>query len=272
MQHDKYEAIILFLSSEGKSRRVFPQEIEGEVNTATKKSKKANWRTMCKNYSLSRGGVLLKKEPRKEERVDAETGTVARLSVRVLVIVVKEGDTTPILERFHGTYHVGRDPMLEAILREFWWPGIKSAIAEFIQLCGTCAQRSKSTWKTPLRPIIATRPMELWQMDFTGPYLYSIEEGEIVKEKSKMCLLIVDSASKMLWGTIFSTKHCAKVAKFLESCWEYEGVPTRMQADNGGEFVGAEVKELYERRGVKGTINSQNRQVQIQFSDITIKH
>jgi len=43
-------------------------------------------------------------------------------------------------------------------------------------------------------------------MDFTGPYVYELDVGGEIKQKKKLCLLIVDSYSKMKWADPISSK------------------------------------------------------------------
>jgi len=122
--------------------------------------------------------------------------------------------------------------MLEALGLEVWWPAMRAAV---------------DAWKTPLQPIVASKPMERWQIDFTGPYEYDEEKGGELKKRKKMALLVVDAASKMLWGDVFSSKKCVKVANFIELRIKEEGAPSIIQADNGGEFIGPELKDVYAR-------------------------
>ena len=71
-----------------------------------------------------------------------------------------EGEEEYILERAHGTYHLERDGMVEEILKTHWWPGIKKSVSKFNKRCSTCERQTKSVWKTPLMPVVSSRPME----------------------------------------------------------------------------------------------------------------
>ena len=121
------------------------------------------------------------------------------------------------------------------------------AINDFVRKCDTCERETKSMWKAPLQSILASEPMEHWQIDFTGPYCYEVEEGGDIKQKKKMCLLGVDCFSKMLFGTIFSTKKCSQVAEWVREKIAEEGIMKMVQVDNGSEFISAEVKEVYKQ-------------------------
>jgi len=168
------------------------------------------------------------------------------------VEVIREDELQEKLQMYHGTYHVGRDGMLEAMSREVWFPAMRREVDKWIVSCDECQQRSKSTWKTPLQPIVASRPMERWQMDFTGPYLYDMDVGGEIKHIKKSCLLLVDSYSKMKWADLFSTKKCEKVTNFVQLHCREEGKPDIIQSDNGGEFVGSELKQFCVEEGITG--------------------
>lgn len=253
MNYELYDDIVGFLQSEGQDLRQYPASF-ALLPLATRTSKKANFRKRCKAFIVE-DGRLWKMQPRKIQRVDPQTGQVVLVPELMKVEVVREEELKEVLEQYHGSYHVGRDPMLEALGQDVWWPGMRGSVDNWIQSCTSCQQRTKSTWKTPLRPIIVTKPMQRWQMDFTGPYVYLVSKGGEMKEVKKMCLLLVDCCSKMLWGDLFSSKKCERVARFVELKFKEEGPPEIMQADNAGEFAGPELREVYERYNVKGKNN-----------------
>ena len=68
-------------------------------------------------------------------------------------------------------------------------------------------------------------------MNFTGPYSYEEEKGGELRMCKKMCLLLIDCFSKMLWGDIFLSKRCERVATFLEQKINEEGVPAKVQSE-----------------------------------------
>ena len=254
MEEREYQDLVLWFKSEGQAKRHYPQTIEDEPQSVVQKSKKANWHTHCKLFAL-REDILVRHLPVQEEVVIPDTGKVERKKVMWDVIVILKGEEQAILEKFHSSYHLGRNAMHKMITQEYWWPeGMMAAIMEFRKRCDTCERRTKSTWKAPLRPIVASRPNELWQIDFTGPYEYDVEKGEEIIHKKVMCLLGLDSYSKYKFGDIFATKKCRRVAEFLDEKIRDEGHPNRVQSDNGGEFIGPEVKALYTRHGIKGYV------------------
>jgi hypothetical protein len=65
-------------------------------------------------------------------------------------------------------------------------------------------------------------------------------------------LQVVDHCSKKMWGKMFETKHCYNVAAYMHSLFEAEGgPPLKVQADNGGEFIGEVLQVVYRMWGVK---------------------
>lgn len=246
MNEEEYENILSFIQSVGQSRRVYPAAF-ALLPTVKRTSNKANWRRKCKKFIIQ-DERLYKLQPVAQEVVTA-SGGVERQNVHHKLEVVREQELNEVLESYHGKYHVGRDPMLETLLHDVWWPRMREAVDRWIMACTSCQQRTRSIWKAPLQPILASRPMERWQIDFTGPYEYKIDKESI----KKMCVLVVDCFSKMLWGDICASKECVRVKKFLNKIFVQEGVPpTIIQADNGGEFTGAVLIDWYKEQGVKG--------------------
>lgn len=250
MEYEEYEEIVTFLKSSGQAIRGYPEDFSS-LPANQRSYKKANFRKKCKPFYLIEER-LYKIQPRKTKRVNTETDLVETVAEEKQVEVVREDEVKEVLQIYHGSYHAGRDDMLEKMGLAVWWPAMRTVVDGWISSCTECQQRNRCTWKAPLQPITASRPMERWQMDFTGPYVYDVEVGGEVKPKKKSCLLLVDSFSKMLWSELFSSRKCERVARYVREKIQEEGKPDMMQADNAGEFGGPPLKAVYEEYNVKG--------------------
>ena len=117
-----------------------------------------------------------------------------------------------VLAEYHGeNTHCSRDAMLEAMGEKVWWPKQREDVSEYIRGCDGCQRRKPATHRAPLRSIIAERPMERWQYDFTGPF-------------NKAGNGVMDELKKL---------------------FEAEGKPEYLQSDNGKEFKNNDLEIWY---------------------------
>lgn len=111
----------------------------------------------------------------------------------------------------------------------------------YVKTCEDC-QRLKfqrNIPKPPLKPIVATRPLERIEIDFTTFTHPDPISGD------KYMLTVIDCYSKYGWVQTFKTKHAAPVAKYLfEQIWCKEGDIAIIQCDNGSEFIAQIVQEF----------------------------
>ncbi len=125
--------------------------------------------------------------------------------------------------------------------KDYYWVGMKGDISTYIKTCEQCQRlkHQRNIPKPPLKPILATRPLERIEIDFT-----SFSHPDPVTGDCYM-LTVVDCYSKFGWVQTFKSKHAAPVAKFLfEQIYCKEGDIEIVQCDNGSEFIAAVVQEL----------------------------
>ncbi len=119
---------------------------------------------------------------------------------------------------------------------------MKGDVCTYVKTCEQC-QRLKyqrNIPKPPLKPILATRPLERIEIDFT-----SFSHPDPVTGDRYM-LTVVDCYSKFGWVQTFKSKHAAPVAKFLfEQIYCKEGCVEIVQCDNGSEFIAKVVQEFF---------------------------
>jgi hypothetical protein len=136
-----------------------------------------------------------------------------------------------IIQEYHDTTsagHPGRDKTFDLVSRDYYWPGIKDSISQFIRNCYTCT-RSKPVNHVlhgVLRPLpIPNRPWKELSMDFvTG--LPQSDEFDAV-------MVIVDRLSKQRhlipYHTTANAKDVADI--YLHEIWKHHGLPSHITSD-----------------------------------------
>ena len=80
-----------------------------------------------------------------------------------------------ILEKFHDhSYagHMGRDYTRYNIKQSFYWHGLSSDVAAYVQSCAACSRNKKAnkTCKAALAQYHAGSPVERVHVDIIGPF------------------------------------------------------------------------------------------------------
>jgi transposase InsO family protein len=102
-----------------------------------------------------------------------------------------------------------------------------------------------------LQPIIATGPHERLVID-----LVDLKDYVSQNDGQRYLLNCIDAFSQFVWSFTLKEKTCDGVLACLQRIFEiFSGPPKILQSDNGGEFVGHELKEAMESLGVT-VINS----------------
>ena len=99
-------------------------------------------------------------------------------------------------------------------------------------MCGLCADHSKSAQPCtpPLQPIpLPPGPWQHLELDIIGPL-----QGGAVNER--FGLVLVDVYSRWPEVAFVSEVKSAQVIEFLEAVFSREGVPIKLQTDNGPQF------------------------------------
>jgi hypothetical protein len=83
---------------------------------------------------------------------------------------VKRDEVGSILQKYHDDplfgSHQGRDKMLAAIQKNFYWFGMKKDIEDYIKKCEICTKYKPTVTKPPLTPIVSKKPLERIIIDF----------------------------------------------------------------------------------------------------------
>ena len=89
------------------------------------------------------------------------------------------------------SYDPGIKRTHSVIALNYWWPGMRRTIEDYVQKCDSCQRRKEDRQFTaPLgSPEVPDRPFEITSMDITGPY-------PLTPRRNKYLLTLVDHFSK----------------------------------------------------------------------------
>lgn len=93
-----------------------------------------------------------------------------------------------------------------------------------------------------VQPIIASKPMEHWQIDL-------IDISSIAKQNDNINFLmnVIDIFSKFSWSYPLKNKSSKSIAYSLQQIICIEGAPEIIQSDNGSEFINEDFIKLCQR-------------------------
>lgn len=134
--------------------------------------------------------------------------------------------------------HVGREKVLETLQHRFYWPGMSTAVSNYLNSCTACLQgRRAGQAVAPLMSVETSRPLELLCIDFL-----TIEEP---KGKVVNILVAVDHFTKFGWAIPTANQRATTTAKAL---WNNLILPfgfmDRIHSDQGRNFESAVFKGL----------------------------
>ena len=161
-----------------------------------------------------------------------------------------------VLQAHHDTQfagHPGQAKTLELLLRNYYWPTIKSDVQRFVQTCVVC-QRTKTFPAKPqglLQPNrVPTRPWE----DISIDLITGLPESNTY---NAICV-IVDRFTKMIRLTPttdqVSSEGIARI--YRDHIWKLHGVPSRVISDRGSIFVSQFMDALHDLIGSQAALSS----------------
>jgi len=181
--------------------------------------------------------------------------------------VLKRSNLFETLQSIHEPYHIGRDAMLFAIKKLWYWTGIKKDVENYLQNCEHCQKAKPPKHKPPIQPIKVSKPRERAQMDIT--YLPADSIGG-----EKYLLIVIDMFTKFIWVKALKNRDAQSVKQFLKDTFSNEYFEI-WQSDNGGEFKNHEVnqliKEVFESVQIHGAPRKPSTQGGIERVNQTIK-
>lgn len=143
--------------------------------------------------------------------------------------------------------HLGVEKSYKRLRLRFYWPGMYQDVVDYVSKCSTC-----KAYKHPNQPTaglfgnpkVCRRPFQCISVDLVGPLPKSRQQNEyllvVVCCFSKYCLLfpLRRATSKIV------------AQRLEEQVFLVHGIPQTVIADNGPQFIGREIKALFQKYNV----------------------
>ena len=140
------------------------------------------------------------------------------------------------LELLHDQFgHLGIDRTTTLATRGFYWPHMNEEIRKYIQSCERCLRFKQKPDNPPLKPLLASYPLELVHMDF-------LRIGR-KEDKNANVLVITDHFTRYAQAYVTGNQQAATAAKiFIDKFVTNYGFPVTILTDQAQAFNG----KLYE--------------------------
>eukprot|EP00253_Pinus_taeda_P012189 PITA_12189 len=157
-----------------------------------------------------------------------------------------------IMDEFHISHyagHPGYQKMVTAIRKEYFWPGMKKSIVEYLSRCLEC-QQIKAEHQHPaglLQPLpVPEWKWEIISMDF-------ITGLPRTKRNNDSIFVVVDKLSKAAhFIPVQSTYRAAQIAHiFMQNVFKLHGLPKTIISDRDVKFTSAFWKTLFAELGTQ---------------------
>lgn len=155
--------------------------------------------------------------------------------------VLPESLRQTAMQSAHGG-HIGIVAMKKIMRQYFWWPGMSTAVENFVKGCEVCMQLSNKNPPIPLSSrLLPEGPWEVLQIDFLK--VPGFGTGEF--------LVVVDTYSRYLFVVEMKQTDAESTNAALREVFQQWGCPLTIQSDNGPPFQSACFTRYWESIGVK---------------------
>ena len=163
-----------------------------------------------------------------------------------------------IVKTFHDhetAGHPGELGTYNAVRQNYWWPGLRTFVKNYVQGCGTCQQFKID--RTPSRPTYiptegatSTRPFANCSMDLITdlPLADGYDSILVVVDQGLSKGVILVPCNKTL-----TSETTAKL--LLENLYKRFGLPDKIISDRGPQFASKAFLELLKLLGVKSALS-----------------
>ena len=146
--------------------------------------------------------------------------------------------------------HFGVAKVTAEIAKRVYFPGWKSLAVMVLRTCDVCNRyrRGEAPKQTFLRPFLASRPMDLLQVDLVGPLV----EGKKANGQRGYYYILtaIDVYSKFLFTTPLKNKTAEVVAAAIVEILLRVGLCSRLQSDLGLEFQAKILQDVNRMLGI----------------------
>lgn len=191
-------------------------------------------------------------------------------------LVVPQAMRKTILFNYHDSPtagHYGIERTISRITPHYYWPKMRSEIAEYIKTCLECKRYKPSNMKPAglLQTVCSNKRFELIAIDLFGPLPRTTNGNQWI-------FIVEDICSR--WTELFalrvaSAENCALI--LLNEILLRYGIPRRIHSDNGPQFVSAVLQKLAYCLGIQQSftpvyhpeanpVERKNRDLKVQLS------
>ena len=174
----------------------------------------------------------------------------------VYQIVVPVGCRQHVMSVVHESTwagHLGITKTYQAILRHFYWPGLKSDIAKHCRVCHVCQVGGKPNQiapPAPLHPIpVIAEPFERVIIDCVGPLPRT-------KSGNQYLLTIMCAATRYPEAIPLRSITASAVVKALLTFFSTFGLPRVIQTDQGSNFKSGLFRQVLKSLSVHHIVSS----------------
>ena len=160
------------------------------------------------------------------------------------LILPKEYRKTALGGLHDNAGHLGVEKTLSLVRDHFFWPKMAKDVEAHVKCCERCIKRKTPAQVEPMTPIQATRPLEFVTMDYL-----TIEKAMGYEN----ILVIIDHFTKFAQAYPSKNQKAVTTAKLVLDFIRRYGFPEKFHSDQGQNFVGKVMKNLYKLTGIKQT-------------------
>ncbi|KAJ8017850.1 hypothetical protein HOLleu_44491 [Holothuria leucospilota] len=185
---------------------------------------------------------------RQDSKIVEKDGLLYRKSDEILQLVLPQVLKNDVLSACHdSTGHQGIKRTLQLVRSRCYWPGMSNDITTWCENCDRCTKaKMPPRIRTPLRPMIATRPNEVIAVDFT------LIEPDATKREN--VLVVTDIFSKYTIAVATKDQTAETTAKTLMKEWFTRfGIPHKLHSDQGRNFEAVLIQSLCNLYGITKT-------------------
>ena len=149
--------------------------------------------------------------------------------------------------------HLGVNKTVEKILKQFFWPGLRSEVAQFCRGCHTCQMVGKYKADPPVAPL---HPIPVFGEPFSRVVIDCV--GPLPKTKSGNQYLLTVMCANTRYPEAFPLRNIRtpSITKVLMKFFTTFGLPREVQSDQGSNFTSGLFQQVLYELGIKQITSS----------------
>ena len=171
-------------------------------------------------------------------------------------VVVPKSYRNEILSMAHSLPlggHLGVNKTVKKILRYFFWPGLRTDVANFCRTCHTCQMVGKPSIHIPVAPL---HPIPAFGEPFSKVIIDCVGPLPKTRRGSQYMLTIMCAATRFPEAIPLRNIKAETIATALIKFFTIFGLPKEIQSDQGSNFMSRVFQQLIYRIGAKQIISS----------------